>query len=413
MLKAWQRDGGSLPHMFKRFIDDLFFLWRHGEAHLKQFVAHINSFHRTIKFEVVEGESFNFHTKAINFLDLKIWIDEDGYIQTSLYQKPCRVVQYLLPSSNHPGFVTRNIPYSLAYRLVRIESTQAGLETNLTKLQQELIQRGYKASRVEAALNRARGLSRSTALVKVQRPENQRPVFSVPYDPRLPGISGILKKRHKALLARDVDAREYFAQPPLVTFTRSKNLRDLLFRAQIPKILRRGGLRPTRPPGFFRCRQRSNCVLCLHSEDATSYTCPVTGATAKITQHITCQNAGVYMLRCRKQTGLCAKVVPTYIGICSNEGSAARTFSRRLAEHVGSAVQPCQEDTQKSVGRHFRAAGHDPHRDMIMLPIEIVQGNQPFLLQVRETFNIEKFQTEKRKGILDVEHGMNLQPGRQ
>ena len=88
-------------------------------------------------------------------------------------------------------------------------------------------------------------------------------------------------------------------------------------------------------------------------------------------------------------------------------------FTRRLAEHVGSAVQPCQEDTQKSVGRHFRAAGHDPHRDMIMLPIEIVQGNQPFLLQVRETFNIEKFQTEKRKGILDVEHGMNLQPGRQ
>ena len=80
---------------------------------------------------------------------------------------------------------------------------------------------------------------------------------------------------------------------------------------------------------------------------------------------------------------------------------------------MGSAVQPCQEDTQKSVGRHFRAAGHDPHRDMIMLPIEIVQGNQPFLLQVRETFNIEKFQTEKRKGILDVEHGMNLQPGRQ
>ena len=195
MLKAWQRDGGSLPHMFKRFIDDLFFLWRHGEAHLKQFVAHINSFHRTIKFEVVEGESFNFHTKAINFLDLKIWIDEDGYIQTSLYQKPCRVVAYLLPSSNHPGFVTRNIPYSLAYRLVRIESTQAGLETNLTKLQQELIQRGYKASCVEAALNRARGLSRSTALVKVQRPENQRPVFSVQYDPRLPGISGILKKK--------------------------------------------------------------------------------------------------------------------------------------------------------------------------------------------------------------------------
>ena len=409
MLRAWQIRGGSMPHMLRRFIDDIFFLWRDGEEHLKQFIAHLNGFHRTIKFEVTPGESYNFQTRAINFLDLKIWIDEKGFIQTTLFQKPCRVVSYLLPSSSHPGFITRNIPYSLAYRLVRIESTQEGLEQNLNKLQEELVGRGYRQAVVQSAMARARQLSRATALVKVQKPANKRPVFCMPYDPRLPPVTGILKKRHTALLARDVDAREYFPQPPLVTFTRSKNLRDIIFRAQVPRISRRGGLRPSRPPGFFKCRRRTNCTLCLHSEEATSYTCPITGAVAQITQHITCQSSGVYLLLCRKTNGACARVKPLYVGICATESESS--FTHRMAGHVGTAVQPCQEDTNKSVGAHFRLPGHVPHRDMQMLPIEVISGKQPFLLQVREAYNIEKFGTEKRLGVREIEHGMNLSPG--
>ena len=68
------------------------------------------------------------------------------------------VVSYLLPFSSHPGFICRNIPYSLAYRLVRIESTVEGLERNLAKLQEELVSRGYRPASVTAAVERARGL---------------------------------------------------------------------------------------------------------------------------------------------------------------------------------------------------------------------------------------------------------------
>ena len=51
------------------------------------------------------------------------------------------------------------------------------------------------------------------------------------------------------------------------------------------------------------------------------------------------------------------------------------------------------------------------HRDMQMLPIEVISGKQPFLLQVREAYNIEKFGTEKRLGVREIEHGLNLSPG--
>ena len=411
MLLSWERQGGLLPHLLKRFIDDVFFLWPHGEAELKRFVTHLNAFHRTIKFDIVEGESYNFRTRSINFLDLKIWIDEQGFIQTTLYQKPCRVVSYLLPSSCHPGFICRNIPYSLAYRLVRIDSTQEGLNQNLGKLHEELVSRGYRAASVTASLDRARRLSRAVALIKVPRLANQRPVFCMPYDPRLPGVAGILRKRHRALLARDVDAQEYFSEPPLVTYTRTKNIRDLIFRAQVPKLLRRGGLRPLRPPGFFKCGRRADCTMCLHSENITSYTCPVTGATANITQHITCQSAGVYLVLCRKNTGLCARVKPTYVGICG-EGENS-SFTHRLGGHLGTAMQNCHTDTVKPVGRHFRLPGHDPHRDLVMIPIEIVSARDPFLLRARESYNIGKFGTEKKMGVLDIEHGLNLDAGQQ
>ena len=205
-----------------------------------------------------------------------------------------------------------------------------------------------------------------------------------------------------------MNAREYLPEPPLVTYTRSKNIRDLVFRAQIPKVVGRG-LRPVKPPGFFKCGRRANCVLCLHSENARSYTCPISGATVNITQHITCQSRGVYLVFCRKNSGVCAKFKPTYVGICG-EGETS-SFTHRCAGHLGTATQNCHAETAKPVGRHFRLPGHEPHRDLVMLPIENVSARDIFLLRARESFNIDKFAAEKRKGVCEIEHGLNLDEG--
>ena len=58
--------------------------------------------------------------------------------------KPCWVVSYLLPSSSPPSHISANIPYSLAYRLKRIEYMQANFEKNLTLLKMELVTRRYR-----------------------------------------------------------------------------------------------------------------------------------------------------------------------------------------------------------------------------------------------------------------------------
>ena len=168
-------------------------------------------------------------------------------------------------------------------------------------------------------------------------------------------------------------------------------------------------LRVAQPPGFFKCGRRTNCTLCIYSENKSFYTCPFTGAVVKITQHITCQCAGVYLLFCRKTSGPCARLAPTYMGI-TGEGDSA-SFTRRLGEHGGSATEPCQADTVKPVGRHFRLPGHKAHRDLYMFPIEVISTRDIFLLRACETFNFIKFRYEKRLSVGDIEHGLNLDPG--
>ena len=117
------------------------------------------------------------------------------------------------------------------------------------------------------------------------------------------------------------------------------------------------------------------------------------------------------MVFCKKNTGLCARLKPTYIGMYG-EGESS-SFTHRVGGHLGTATRNSQADTVKPVGRHFRLPGHDPHRDLVMLPIEIVSSRDPFLLRARESYNIWKFQTEKRMGVQDIEHGLNLDAGQQ
>ena len=140
-----------------------------------------------------------------------------------------------------------------------------------------------------------------------------------------------------------------------------------------------------------------------------SYTCPATGEKVEISSSITCTDQGVYLLACKKETGLCVGVAPTYVGECGD--GAQSSFTHRLAGHVGSALQQCQDDTVKPVGRHFRLQGHDIRRDLFFLPIEKINKNEPFLRKARESYYIKKFKSVKSKSVWDIEHGLNLDRG--
>ena len=400
MLGAWH---GVSPHLWKRFIDDIMFFWRGTETELENFISFLNLQHPTIKFEVSVGESYNFDTKSINFLDLTIWIDSEGFIQTTLYTKPCRVVNYLLPSSSHPHHITKNIPFSLSYRLKRIESLPENFAKNLEVLRSELISRQYKPKVIDRAFDRVQDLDRIATIQKVPRPENTRVVLCLPFDRRLPDVTGMIRHRYKCLVERDPNSLEYLPEPPMLAFSRTNNIRDMLVRAKVP-----GNARPVRHTrqGFKKCGKRINCPLCPFSSNRQSFQCKFTGVNIQIKQHISCQDYGIYILFCDKENGECGKVCPLYIGECGPNSS----FKDRFGQHMATVTEQCHSDTVKPVGRHFRLPGHKPS-NMCMLPIEKVIAKDPFIRKARESFYIKLFRTLKFKSVYQIEHGLNLDKG--
>ena len=71
------------PTFFKRFIDDIFLIWPHGEKQLQDFLQMINSHHLTIKFTEEHSKT------EIPFLDTLVY-KETGKLLTKVYHKKNR-----------------------------------------------------------------------------------------------------------------------------------------------------------------------------------------------------------------------------------------------------------------------------------------------------------------------------------
>ena len=130
--------------------------------------------------------------------------------------------------------VTNNIPFSLALRIVRICTNQDTRDIRLEELKNLLLSRGYKSGVVNGAMEKAKSISRKEALKKVKKEQQQRPVFVVQYDPRLPSITDIARRHWRSMVSRDPNLQEVFPDPPLVAYKVAPNLRSKLIRAKVP-----------------------------------------------------------------------------------------------------------------------------------------------------------------------------------
>ena len=58
------------PYLRSRYIDDIFFLWKHGKEKLNLFIDNINNMHPTLKFTADLSKT------SINFLDITVYMAE-------------------------------------------------------------------------------------------------------------------------------------------------------------------------------------------------------------------------------------------------------------------------------------------------------------------------------------------------
>ena len=200
--------------------------------------------------------------ESIPFLDTSLSI-ENGRIEIDLYKKETDRNQYLLRESCHPAGITSSIPFSLSLRIVRICTKTENRDKRRLELKKVLQERGYPEQTIDRGIYRARKIPRKIALLKIRKNTTQnRPVFAIKYDPRLPPLQKIQAKHWRAMIGQDKYLSDVFKQPPLTAYRRHRNLRDLLIKSKVPPP---APLHPKREiKGMAPCNK--GCTSCPYVE---------------------------------------------------------------------------------------------------------------------------------------------------
>jgi hypothetical protein len=123
---------------------------------------------------------------------------------------------------------------------------------------------GYKHKSVIEQFQKALVLSREDALKKVSKVQKQdRLILSLPYDRRMANVTAILHQHWAYSHKVNPDLKKAFPNPPMISYTRPKNLRDILVRSQLPKQKVNKNLR--KRVGFKNC-DMTQCETCPYTK---------------------------------------------------------------------------------------------------------------------------------------------------
>ena len=198
------------PLLYKRYIDDIFFVWTHSEGELRNFIERYNTVHPCIRF------THTYSQTNINFLDVTVSI-ENGQLSTNLYRKPTDRQQYLHYQSDHPRHCKNSIPYSQAHRFKRICSKDEDFDVSTHNLKSMLEKQKYPQRVIDDAIEKAKKLNREDLIAnRPPRYDIQRTNLCLTYSTNFPNENNILR-RHYNILEQSERLKRAFPTAPGVS----------------------------------------------------------------------------------------------------------------------------------------------------------------------------------------------------
>lgn len=364
-----------------RYIDDVILWWDGNENELLAFHSYLNAANQNIKL------SLDYSKEKINFLDLEIYKDEDGYLHTSIFRKEAHKNTVLHAKSFHPPSLIKNIPFGQFQRLRRICDDSRDYDLKSKEMYGRFVQRGYSSNTLNMALERANSIERSSLLTRKPAPAKQdRVFFSTRYSTNAPSIVNAIKSNWD-MLKCDTSLQNIFDERPIFTYRRAPTLRDRLVRSYTPAKEKSTWL-PTVPNGTFKC---GHCNVCDIVSKTKGFTHPVTLATYPTRHFINCKSTHViYILQC----GLCEAF---YVG------RTKRRFQDRLSEHKYAArVGNCEY----AMTRHFVETHNNKTVKFSAMGIDCVpstprRGDRQKILNQKENRWIYKLNATSTPGLND------------
>ncbi|CAJ0960586.1 unnamed protein product [Ranitomeya imitator] len=265
-LGFWEREifGGGGPlaadhvQCWLRYIDDLFIIWQGPDEALHEFMHQLNENTHNIKlmYQVSKTE--------VDFLDIKIEVDSDHYLQTDVFRKSTSVNSLLHAESGHPYSTIKAIPVGQHLRMKRICSSTTKFEAQAADLKVRFQSRGYSNRSIRKGYLRAKYAPRDEFLCSgnkgIKATEQQNVVrFISTYNGEWSTMRECLQ-RHWSILQSDPSLSKCLTDCPSMTARRSKNLKDLLVSSHYtPKVNTYNFGSGGPPHGCFPC---GDCVSC-------------------------------------------------------------------------------------------------------------------------------------------------------
>ncbi|CAJ0946809.1 unnamed protein product, partial [Ranitomeya imitator] len=281
---------------WRRFIDDILFIWDGPRSDLDRFIAGLNSNQYGLEFTP------NISTTSINFLDLNIYVD-NNQLHTKCHRKEVDSNSFIQITSCHLPVWLANVPKSQYTRIRRNCSNMVDYDREANHLTQQFMDKGYSKPLLEKAQYDVALLPRESLLKKannsninnIKEVDLKDQIFNLPiitqYHANHKKFVGIIRK-HWAILRQDKIIGDFLPTIPKFIYKKSQSLGQLI--APTTKMIGSNRQRnhtslATTKTGFSPC---GTCFACTHTTFKKDKQSTFSNAYGTSTSDVTARSSG-------------------------------------------------------------------------------------------------------------------------
>ena len=383
ILQEFEQLTGLRPTTWLRFLDDVFFLWPHGEEKLREFMQFIQDFAERKKMKTDLKFTFEIG-ESVPFLDTVVSLTDEGFLKTDLYSKKTDAHLYLRKDSCHPPSCTKGLIKGELLRARRICTKDQDFKISAQKMKSYFQERGFRGEEVDKKIEEVSKITRDEALEYKKREENKCVPFVLTFHPRLRQLGSKLQK-HFHLLQTSDRLKKAFPEAPMVAFRRQQNLKDLLVHTAS-----KGDENEPEQDTVRRCHA-PRCKCCQHVQESNDF--EINGKKHQVRRGGDCKSDNlIYGIRCRKcQTW--------YIGESSLKLRDRVNGHRASIKRIQKGETLNAQMTDTGAADHFSKKDHDFERDAEFHILEKGDWSETSDRKSRESFFICKFGTVEPNGM--------------
>ena len=147
------------------------------------------------------------------------------------HYKPTETFQYTNYNSCHPAGIKKGFVKGEALRLLGTNPSKVVSEENIKNLKTRLASRGYP-NLVGKILSEVNFAERKNTLTQKQEAHKKVLPFVTQFQPSLPCLKNILMDKWH-LIQNQPLLREIYKEPPLISYSKGKSLKDMLVRGKL------------------------------------------------------------------------------------------------------------------------------------------------------------------------------------